>query len=209
MADFENDQKDTWPLPKYNPGSPKHLHALGVIAVTYAGFQRSIDNLYAFHPRQQKLPDELINLYYFSLSEEKRTEAIRKVFDTYEKNDAVKTAIKNVLDYFLWCKNARDQILHAERYPASFGGDPDTLYLTKRVGKQSPKSGHIAFKLDELRAIADKMRDGIVQCATIHIHLRVRDVPIEKIEPSLRAYKHEPLPQILHMPPFLKLTEAP
>jgi hypothetical protein len=57
-------------MPKFNPGSHYHIHALGVIAITYAGFQRSIDYLYAFHPRQQKLPDELIDLYYFNLSED-------------------------------------------------------------------------------------------------------------------------------------------
>jgi hypothetical protein len=69
------DSEDKWPL-KYNPGSHYHIHALGVIAVTYAGFHRSIDYLYAFHPRQQKMPDELIDLYYFSLSEENRAHAL-------------------------------------------------------------------------------------------------------------------------------------
>jgi hypothetical protein len=189
MTDAREEQEDTWPLPNYNPGSPRHLHALGVIAVTYAGFQRSIDSLYAFHPRQQKLPDELIELYYFSLGEEKRIDAVRKVFDAYGKSEVVKAAINNVLSYFRWCKHTRDQILHAERYPASFGGDPDTLYLTKRLSKQSPDSGHMSFKLDELRSIADKMRVGIVQSATIHIHLRVRDVPLVSVRRVVESYE--------------------
>ena len=200
---------DNWPLPKYNPGSSKHLHALGVIAVTYAGFQRSVDNLYAFHPRQQKMPDELIDLYYFTLSEDKRIDAVHSVFKTYEKDDDVVAAVKNVLDYFKWCKRTRDQILHAERYPASFGGDPDTLYLIKRVGRRSAKSGHMALKLNELRSIADKMRVGIVQSASIHIHLRVRDTPIDKIELGLRPYKDKSLPQALNIPAHLKLSATP
>ncbi len=33
---------DIWPLPTYNPGSQKHLHALGVIAVTFAALERNI-----------------------------------------------------------------------------------------------------------------------------------------------------------------------
>ena len=201
--------EDQWPLPKYNPGSHSHLHALGVIAVTYAGFQRSIDELYAFHPHRQKLPEQLISLYYLSLNEERRLVAIRDIFEEYEKDDLVKAAIQNVLNYFLWCKRARDQILHAERYPAMFGGKSDTLYLTKRLNKLSPKSGHMAFNLDELRSIADKMRAGTVQSATIHIHLRVRDIPIDQLQVSLRIYKNDPLPPPLIVPPALVLSELP
>jgi hypothetical protein len=46
--------EDTWPLPKYNPGSAKHLHALGVIAITYASLERNIDRLYADRARNQR-----------------------------------------------------------------------------------------------------------------------------------------------------------
>jgi hypothetical protein len=108
------DSQDNWPIPKFNPGSHYHIHALGVIAITYAGFQRSIDYLYAFHPRQQKLPDELIDLYYFNLSEDNRIKAVADVFAKYERDDDVKAAIENLLKYFQWCKHTRDQILRAE-----------------------------------------------------------------------------------------------
>jgi hypothetical protein len=90
-----------------------------------------------------------------------------------------------------------------------FGGKADTLYLTKRLSRQSSKSGHMAFKLDELRSIATKMRAGVVQSATIHIHLRVRDVPLDRIENSLRAYKNESLAPPLNIPPPLVLTLTP
>jgi hypothetical protein len=200
------DSQDNWPIPKFNPGSHYHIHALGVIAITYAGFQRSIDYLYAFHPRQQKLPDELIDLYYFNLSEDNRIKAVGDVFAKYERDDDVKAAIENLLKYFQWCKHTRDQILRAEQYPAMFGGKPELLYLTKRLSKKSPKSGHMAFKLEELRSIAEKMRAGIVQSAEIHIHLRVCDIPEAKIEHSLRAYKNKPLSSPLPIPPPLVLS---
>jgi hypothetical protein len=203
------DPNDNWPMPKYNAGSHYHIHALGVIAITYAQFQRSIDYLYAFHPREQKVPDELSDLYYFNLSEDHRIQATRVMFAKYEKDNDVKIAIENLLKYFQWCKHTRDQILHAEQYPAMFGGKPDTLYLTKRISKKSPKSGHMSFKLEELRSIADMMRAGVVQSAEIHIHLRVRDVPEKKIEPSLRAYKKKPLSPPLTIPAPLVLSATP
>lgn len=121
----------------------------------------------------------------------------------------MKAAIENLLKYFQWCKHTRDQILRADQYPAMFGGKPELLYLTKRLGKKSPKSGHMAFKLEELRSIAEKMRAGIVQSAEIHIHLRVCDIPEAKIEHSLRAYKNKPLSSPLPIPPPLVLSLTP
>jgi hypothetical protein len=203
------DPEDKWPLPDYNPGGHYHLHALGVIAIAFASFERSLDQLYSFHPRLLKLPEELINLYYFSLNEEKRIGAIRDVFNTYEKEEIVRITIDNVLEYFQWCRHVRNQILHAEHYPPRFGGDSDTLHLIKRVGKQSPKSGHMAFSLQKLRSIAETMRLGVVQSARIRVYLRVRDVPESQLSVALRMYADAPLPKLLRVPRPLKLKPTP
>jgi hypothetical protein len=204
-----SESEDTWPLPKYDPGSPKHLHALGVIAVTFASFERSLDTLYANKAREQKMPKELINLYYFSLNEEKRIEAIRSVFKTYEKNPKVTALVENLLKYFHWCRNCRNQMLHSERYPPAFGGKPEMLHLIKRVGKQSPQSGYMKFTLPTLRTIADKIRDGGLRCAELHIYLRFRDQPLVSVPDPYRAYVRGPLPQKLHVPQTLRLSPSP
>jgi hypothetical protein len=116
------DSDDQWPLPSYNPGARKHLHAIGVIAVTFGAFERSIDSLYFFHPQRMKLPHELTALYYFNLNEEKRVVAIRDVFKSFERDPTVIEAVGNALSYFQWCRNVRNQILHSERYPKGLGG---------------------------------------------------------------------------------------
>jgi hypothetical protein len=36
---------DDWPLPGYHPGPRLHLHALGVIAITFAGFEAHLHAL--------------------------------------------------------------------------------------------------------------------------------------------------------------------
>ena len=38
--------EDTWPLPVDNTGPPKHVHAIGVIALTYARLQATMDRLF-------------------------------------------------------------------------------------------------------------------------------------------------------------------
>jgi hypothetical protein len=199
---------DTWPMPHYNPGQPKHLHALGVIAIQFASFERSVDILYLNKALGQKLPQDLIELYYFSLNEEKRIDAVRLIFKTYEQDANVINLIDNLLEYFHWCRNCRNQILHAEQYPPAFGGGEDVLYLIKRVGKQSPKSGYMKFSLERLRFIADKIRVGVVHAAELHLYLRFRGKRISEL-PHIYRTAPPSLPEKLRIPKHLTLAATP
>ena len=202
------DSEDKWPQ-HYNPGDPKHLHALGVIAITFASLERNLDLHFLVMAKRKKMPRRLSFLYYFNLNEEKRIEAIRMIFEEYEKDKAVVALMENLLDYFRWCRDCRNQLLHAERYPPSFGGDRGLLYLTKRIGKQSPKPGYIKISLERLRFIADKMREGIVRSAEMHIYFRYRNLPREKIPEMYHPCVFDPLPEKLHVPETLKLSPRP
>lgn len=78
---------EEWPT--YHSGRREHLHALGVIALSYSAFRRSLEDLYAFHPGQQNAPDELTDLYYTSLNEKAQLKAIRTIFASFEKDPAI------------------------------------------------------------------------------------------------------------------------
>lgn len=203
-----SETEDTWPE-HYNPGNHKHLHALGVIAVEYAAFERNMDFFYTNRARKLNVPCELAEMYYFNINEENRIKTLRILFDSYPDGNGLKPIIFNLIDYFLWCRNCRNQLLHAERYPASFGGDPDTLYLTKRMGKQSSKHGYMKFTLRRLRFIADRFNAGVIQSADIHIRLRYDGVPIDKVHGPIRHHISAPLPKILRVPRYLELTHSP
>jgi hypothetical protein len=204
-----SEPEDTWPEPNYNPGSPKHLHALGVISVTYCAFEQGIHNLCELHPQKQKIPRPLANFLFYSLNDDKKIAAIRAVFRAYERDRKVLGVVKNLLEYFNWCRDARNKLLHAERYPPLFGGDEETLHLTKLEGKTKPKRLYVALKLPFLRGVADKIRLGQVQCARVRIYLRVRDVPLSELPHGYVVYKRDPLPGILHVPQPLKLFPSP
>ena len=139
------DPGDMWPEPHYNAGGRKHLHALGVIAVTYRAFQRNMDDIYKFYLRKQKVPDALMNAYYFSLDEGNRVSVLKGVCKEYETDPKIFALVENLAEYFYWCKNCRDELVHAEQYPALFGGASDTITLTKRIGKTDPKTGYVAL----------------------------------------------------------------
>jgi hypothetical protein len=204
------ESQDTWPLPDYNPGQPKHLHAVGVIAVVFAQLERSVESLYHAEALRKKMPDDLTNLYFYTLNEEKRIQAIRQIYNGYNKiHPEIVALIGNLLDYFNWCRDCRNHILHAENYPAAFGGKSETLYLTKRIGKQNPRPGYIQFTLPTLRSIADRMRAGVVQSATIEIRLRYLGVPLADIRQPYLDIVREPFPQILPVPRNLKLNPQP
>jgi hypothetical protein len=203
-----SDPEDRWPLPRYNSGDHFHLHALGVIALQFAQFEASVDALYLTRTSHKKWPGELVRLYYFELNEEKRVEAVKSFFQAHEKDSSVLSVVFNLLEYFRWCRNCRNQLLHAEQYPAGFGAKPGVLHLTKRVSKKSDKSGYLKMTVPELRDIADKTRAGIVQSAEINIYLRFRGQPKHKIPSEYLAFL-EALPEKLVVPQSLELALRP
>jgi hypothetical protein len=200
------DPDDNWPQ-NYDPGSHLQLHALGVIAITYANFQASVDALFLDRAAKENMPAELARRYYFTLSEDKRIEAIKWIFKTCEKDERILDAISNLREYFQWCQKSRNNLLNAERYPPGLGGIKGTLYLVKRASKLSSEFAYIKLTLDELREIADCIRTGVVHCAEIHIYLRYRGQP-ETIPSEYQDFANS-LPQELSVPPDLELAPSP
>jgi hypothetical protein len=100
-----SDPEDSWPLPRYNSGPHYHVHALGVIALQFAQFEATVDILYLNCAERQKLSGDLVRLYYFTLNEEKRIDAIKSILFAYEQDGSVKDAVVNVVEYFQWCRN--------------------------------------------------------------------------------------------------------
>ncbi|HZZ22295.1 MAG TPA: hypothetical protein VFE60_06830 [Roseiarcus sp.] len=192
--------EDTWPRPDYDPGPQKHVHAIGVIALTYATLQSAMDRLFL-----DRANSEWAEKYYYMLSEETRSDAIKEVF---KDDQGVVGAVGNLVKYFDWCRACRNNLLHAESYPSGLVPFPDgALGLTKRLTKGSTESGYIALTLEGLRGVADRMRDGIVQCMKIHLFLRHRGRP-EGVPEKYREYARS-LPPHLSVPKPIVLASSP
>jgi hypothetical protein len=74
--------EDTWPLPDYNPGPTRqHLHALGVLSLTYATLQRNMDDLFLLGAARKQIPPDWTETYYYALSEDRRSQAIKDIFN--------------------------------------------------------------------------------------------------------------------------------
>src|ERR1700694_170922 len=153
---------DNWPMPGFDAGDPKHLHAVGVIAVTFVQFERSVESMFLHHPANRAVPFDLLDRYFLTLSEDQRVAVTRRFYSDSEPDALVKAAAKNVLDFFDWAHDSRNKILHSERYPTGLGGDPDVFYLTKRASKRDPSSRYMALDLPTLRSTAESMQSGIV-----------------------------------------------
>ncbi|OAF15529.1 hypothetical protein AYJ54_39890 [Bradyrhizobium centrolobii] len=207
---MDKPEADIWPLPKFNAGDGKALHAVGVISLTFVQFERGVDNLFLHHPAHGQISRDLLHHYFYSLNEQQRPSVTRKFYREQEADPLVVKATENVLEFFDWAHDARNKILHSELYPAAFGGRHDTFYLTKRAGKRDSGSIYLAFKVHELRDVAEKMRAGVVAAAEINIHVRYRDVDPLKIERSLRVYAVKPPSfTLLPIPGKIKATETP
>jgi hypothetical protein len=103
--------------PSYHRGRRDHIHALGVIALGYSAFERGLVTIYAHRCAQQHMPYELVHLYYSSLNEKSQLKAIRTIFDTDEKEPAALASVSSLIDYFNWCSDARNTLLHSELVP--------------------------------------------------------------------------------------------
>ena len=129
---------------------------------------------------------------------------MKSLVAAHHTRDDVIASMDNLVDYFDWCQNCRNQLLHAAKYPALFH-EKDTMYLTKRKRKGSSKYGYIKLTLQEIRDIAEKVRAGVVQCADLSIYLRHEGVPRHKINAVYWPYT-ESLPAMLIVPKPLELA---
>ena len=146
------EDEDTWPLPRYNPGSRDHLHALGVISITFANLQASINSLYRQRGRIAGIPDEQLEADYFNLTEEDRVRATKALVRKLDKDPVFVKAVENVLDYYNWCRDCRNVIVHSERYPPAFGGKQDELYMVKWTKAPPRKVQYVRFTVARLVA---------------------------------------------------------
>jgi hypothetical protein len=150
-----------------------------------------------------------VHLYYSSLNEKSQLKAIRTIFDTYENEPPALAFVSSLIDYFNWCSDARNTLLHSELYPTLFGGDADKLYLTKPISKRERGSTYMWLTLDELRDIADKIEHGKREAAGFLIYLRCRDIPADQLPVGYRAMLQDPIPPPLTIPPELMLSPHP
>jgi hypothetical protein len=195
--------------PSYHKGRREHLHALGVIALAYSAFQRGLGTVYKHHPQRLGMPAELVELYYSSLNEQTQLKAIRTIFRSSEKDGNALAYVDRLIDYFDWCSDARNKLLHSEPYPTLFGGSPDKLYLTKPQSKKDPEPTYLWLTVRQLRDIADKIEHGKRECAGFVIYLRCRDIPVDQLPLSYRIFFNDPMPGLLTIPPTLEPSPHP
>ncbi|MGC1776995.1 MAG: hypothetical protein WBB34_03555 [Xanthobacteraceae bacterium] len=186
--------------PSYFTGRRDHIHALGVISLSYSAFERNLTTLYTHHPNVKGMPPELVNKYWSAQSEVSQVKSVRDIFKMYEVDPAPLGFVNRLMDYYNWCSHTRNQLLHSEFYPSLFGGKPDKLYLTKRESKTAPAQIYITLSVEQLRDIADKIEHGKRQCAAFIIWLRIRDFPIDELPVSYRSYRDDPMPEPLDVP---------
>ena len=143
--------------------------------------------------------------YYYMLSEDNRSEAIREMFK--DDGPGVVEAIGNLVEYFDWCRACRNILLHA-RVSSGLVRFPDgALALIKPLKKGSKERGYMALTLQELRDVADRMRDGIFQCLKIAVFARYRDRP-EELPEKYRDHARA-LPPKLSIPKPIALAPRP
>jgi hypothetical protein len=131
----ELSDEDKWPLPDYHPEpTPKQLHALGVLSLNFVKLQGHMDELYFLKAVAGA------EIRYYALGEDKRSQAIKDIYK--DADPKVVQAISNLVGFFDWSRNCRNNLLHAESYPSALRHPSDEVFeLTKRIDKLSTRRG--------------------------------------------------------------------
>jgi hypothetical protein len=143
---------------------------------------------------------------YLRSNEKQRDKILRDCFSKSDLESNLRDLIFNLLDCFDWCRNSRHQIIHSEKYPASFSVD-EVVQLTKREKKSSDTSIYMAFDTKELRAVADKMQECVVRSAKLSIILRYYRQ--SKVPPQYLPYILDRNMPLLVVPPALISAQHP
>jgi hypothetical protein len=202
---MNDDDELNWPR-HYNPGPSSHVHALGVMVLNFASFQAYMEILY-LQIAQKKMPFEEAKALYSKLSDKEKPKALKEIFESWGSDATLIARIDNLIEYYEYCIHARNNVAHAELYPASFGKD-DTLYLSTKESKLSTKTIYIKLSLREIRELADNIRAGTILCIDISLFLRFLGQPIDQIPSAYRAYAVA-LPKPLSVPSKIDLALRP
>ena len=200
---------DDWPNDQtFYPGPPKHLHAVGVLSSRYNAFEQLLFNLYIHHHERRKIPNLFSEQFYWSRDEQNRLTLLKDTFGEFEKGQKVRALIDNLSDYFSFCWDARNKILHGYVYPTLIANQRE-LQLVMQA-KKSRKRTYLNLDLTTIRELADCIAIGRLQAANIAIYLSFRDTPPSRRSLWLRMVGRQPLPETLHIPKHLvKLVRRP
>ena len=202
------EDEDTWPLPRYNPGSRDHLHALGVISITFANLQASIrfplpatrsdsgnpgratrGRLFQPHGGRSRKGDQSTGpktrqgprLCEGGRKCSRLLQLVPRLSQRYRSFRAVSAGVRR--------KAGR----------ALYG----------QVDKSAPAKGAVCpVHRRQTRSIADHIRAGVVQSAEINIYMRFRNTPPEDVPSPYKPYASKP-PKPLKIPEKLKTSDKP
>ena len=97
-----------------------------------------IFSLYRHHLDLLKVPFPFVETEYFSLSDDKRIEALQTIFAQCEKDPKVISLVSNLSNISSGVSTCGTKLAHAKSYPIFFfGKKPGYWHLTKRSAKRT------------------------------------------------------------------------
>jgi hypothetical protein len=159
------DPEDRWP--SYAVGPLKHLHALGVAALNFSYYEGAIIILFEMY-----LPKDLAKFLFDSLNNQERTQFVRELISTYEKDTKLIDHIEYLITHFSECSKNRHMLLHAR--PTTPFID-DLLHIEKQARNNPNTLLTYRLSLTELRQIADDMMQGVDYVLSIWRYRASRD----------------------------------
>ncbi len=165
------DDSDNWPLPRYDIGQSKHIHALGVVATLYNQMEFS---LFCLLMDYTKLSSETTQWLIANISNNLRLELLRRCVGENESDPTTKDHVHHYAACFDICTENRNFLMHSM---SSKPNDNASLSFMKASRNDPKKVNHINLCLEDIRCVADDIANTMTFGGLLHIYFAFRDFP--------------------------------
>lgn len=145
------DDSDIWPLPRFDIGQPKHMHALGIVAATYNQMEFS---LFCLLLDYTGLSSETTQWLVANTSNNTRLELLRRCIDEKELDQQAREHAHHFSLCYDICAENRNFLMHSM---TSKHSDNELLAFFKSSRNNPKKGNHINLRLEDLRNVAEAL----------------------------------------------------
>ena len=192
---------DVWPLPAYDVGQPKHIHALGVAAARYNMLEFALLCLLLDYSGMHNGTTQYL---FANLSNNLRVDLLKRCVADWEQDLPTKECILHFASCFNVCAENRNFLMHSTTSKAS---DETLLNFVKSSRNDPTRVNAIDLRLEDIRKVADDINDAVNLGLRLHAHIMLR-ANNEVIPPEFRAL-FVSLPDKPQLPSSLSQRNSP
>jgi len=161
------DDPDIWPLPAYEVGQPKHIHALGVASARYNMLEFALLCLMFDYCG---MANETTQYLFANMSNSLRLQLLARCAEDREADAATKECVLHFVACFNICAENRNTLMHSQTKQSG-----DALLNFAKAARGDPsKTNTLNLRLEDIRKVADEINEAVEYGLRLHAYIMLR-----------------------------------